>query len=70
MGLAGDPRAEEALDHLESRQHADGRWRANQQWWKPGGGPITPEVVDWGRASEPNVMITLNAMRVRRAAGS
>jgi hypothetical protein len=70
MGLAGDPRAEEALDHLESRQHADGRWRANQQWWKPGGGPITPEVVDWGRAGEPNVMITLNAMRVRRAAGS
>ena len=69
MGLAGDPRADEALDHLESRRHADGRWRANQQWWKPGGGPITPEVVDWGRAGEPNLMITLNAMRVRKAAG-
>jgi hypothetical protein len=69
MGLAGDPRADEALDHLESRRHADARWRANQQWWKPGGGPITPEVVDWGRAGEPNLMITLNAMRVRKAAG-
>ena len=69
MELARDPRAEEALDHLESRRHAEGRWRANQQWWKPGGGPITPEVVDWGRAGEPNVMITLNALRVRRAAG-
>ncbi len=70
MGLAGDPRAHEALDQIESRRDADGRWSANQQWWKPGGGPITPEVVDWGRAGEPNVMITLNAMRVRRAAGS
>jgi hypothetical protein len=42
-------------------------WQASGCWWKPPGSPITPEVVDWGR-SGPNEMITLNAMRVLRAA--
>jgi len=33
----------------------------------PAGGSVTPEVVDWGRVG-PNEMITLNALRVLRAA--
>jgi hypothetical protein len=68
MGKAVDPRADEALDELERRRLPDGRWQAEGWWWKPGGGALAPEVVDWGR-SGPNEMITLNALRVLRAAG-
>jgi hypothetical protein len=68
MGKAQDPRADEALDELERRRLPDGCWQAEGWWWKPGGGSLTPEVVDWGR-SGPNEMITLNALRVLRAAG-
>jgi hypothetical protein len=68
MGLVRDPRADEALDELERRRLPDGRWKAGSQWWKPDGGPITPEVVDWGRTGEPNQMITLNGLRILRAA--
>jgi hypothetical protein len=70
MGKAGDPRAGDALDELERRRLPDGRWRAEGQWWKPlGSGSITPEVVDWGPSGQPNQMVTLNALRVLRAAG-
>ncbi len=68
MGKAADPRAGDALDELERRRLRDGRWPAGGCWWKPPGSTITPEVVDWGR-SGPNEMITLNALRVLRAAG-
>lgn len=68
MGRAGDPRASEALDEIERQRLPDGRWQAHGSWWKPGGGSLTPEVVDWGREG-PNEMITLNALRVLRAAG-
>jgi len=69
MGLVGDPRASEALDHLEKRRLPDGRWRAGAYWWRPAKpGGAAQEVVDWGR-SGPNQMITLNALRVLRAAG-
>jgi len=68
MGLATDPRAAEALEELERRRDPDGRWRAGQQWWKPAGSRTTPEVVDWGRTGEPSRMITLNALRIQRAA--
>lgn len=67
MGKAGDPRASDALKELERRRLPNGRWRANGYWWKPPGSTITPEVVDWGR-SGPNEMITLNALRILRAA--
>jgi hypothetical protein len=72
LGMAGDPRAEDALDVLVRRRRPDGRWRPGGAWWRapgatPGSGP--PEVVDWGR-SGPNEMLTLNALRVLRAAGS
>ena len=68
MGRAADPRAAAALDELERLRRPDGRWQAGGWWWKPGGGPVAPEVVDWGRTG-PNEMITLNALRVLRAAG-
>ncbi|HEU4946633.1 MAG TPA: hypothetical protein VFT31_05720 [Kribbella sp.] len=68
LGLAGDPRAADALDEVERQRLEDGRWKVRLQWWKPAGGPGTREVVDWGR-SGPNEMVTLNALRVLRAAG-
>jgi hypothetical protein len=69
MGLLGDPRTADALDELEHRRGCDGRWSAGPQWWKPGGGNVTPDAVDWGRTGDPNPMITLNALRILRAAG-
>ena len=68
LGLVGDERAGDALDELERQRKPDGRWHAGRQWWSPPGGDRTPEVVDWGR-SGPNELITLNALRVLKAAG-
>jgi hypothetical protein len=68
MGKASDPRAADALDELEGRRLPDGRWKPGGWWWKPPGANLTPEVVDWGRAG-PSEMITLNALRVLKAAG-
>ncbi len=68
MGLAGDPRTQDALELLESRRLADGRWRAGGRWWKqPGAKGSNIEVVDWGRSGQ-NEMVTLNALRVLKAA--
>jgi len=67
-GKADDPRASDALDELQRRRLPDGRWQPGGCWWKPPGTTVTPEVVDWGR-SGPNEMITLNALRVLKAAG-
>ena len=67
-GRVRDPRAADALDELERRRLPDGRWPADGQWWKPADSSITPDVVGWGRSGEPNPMITLNALRVLRAA--
>jgi hypothetical protein len=68
MGHARDPRTADALDILEERRLADGRWRASTAWWQPPGSTRAPEAVDWGR-NEPSHMATLNAMRILRAAG-
>ena len=68
MGRGRDERAADALDLLEKRRLPDGRWRAGAYWWQPPGSPRAPEAVDWGRG-EPNEMLTLNALRVLRAAG-
>jgi hypothetical protein len=68
MNLATDERAGDALDVLEERRLPDGRWRPGGYWWNPPGAARTPEAVDWGRRG-PNEMITLNALRVLRAAG-
>jgi hypothetical protein len=67
MGKVRDARADEAINEVERGRLPDGRWQAGGWWWKPGGGSVTPEVVDWGRDG-PNEMVTLNALRVLRAA--
>jgi hypothetical protein len=63
-----DERASDALDLLEERRLPDGRWRPGAHWWQPPGSPRMPEAVDWGRGA-PSEMLTLNALRVLRAAG-
>lgn len=68
MGKADDPRADEALNELERQRLPDGRWQPRGCWWNPAPSTVAREVVDWGRTG-PNEMITLNALRVLRAAG-
>jgi hypothetical protein len=68
MGHAREERATDALDLLEQRRLPDGRWQAGAYWWQAPGSPRTPEAVDWGRG-QPNPMMTLNALRILRAAG-
>jgi hypothetical protein len=71
-----DPRAADALDVIESKRDEQGRWRTDGFYWgtrsalEPSSLDDAPnvEVVDWGRDG-PNEMITLNALRVLRAAG-
>jgi hypothetical protein len=67
VGLASDPRAEDAVELLEERRLPDGRWRAGGRWWRPPGSKgANVEVVDWG--SGPSEMLTLNALRILQAA--
>jgi hypothetical protein len=69
MGLAADPRATDAVDALISRRRPDGTWRAGRAWWRaPGRAQSNVEIVDWG-PSVPHQMVTLNALRILRAAG-
>lgn len=69
VGKLDDPRAREALDLVEQRRRPDGCWKADGFFWRPAGSKSSgTEVVDWGR-SGPNEMVTLNALRVLRAAG-
>jgi hypothetical protein len=70
LGLVRDPRATEALDLLEHRRRDDGCWQPGAYWWKgpDGTGSGPSDVVDWGRGG-PSEMLTLNALRVLRAAG-
>jgi len=73
----GDPRAGEALDIVEKKCLSSGLWRPGGYYWYPKGRVrvmgrkrivSNVEVVDWGR-NGPNEMITLNALRVLKAAG-
>lgn len=68
MGRVLDPRAAEALDLLSSLQEKDGCWHSRREWWRrPGTTGSNVEAVDWGRRG-PSQMLTLNALRVLRAA--
>lgn len=59
----------EALDIVESKRGSDGTWGAGGWYWRQLGKTVSgADVVDWGRQG-PNQMITLNALRVLRAAG-
>ena len=67
-GKLGDKRAEEALDIVLHKRHADGKWRADGYHWKPRGRRRSrAEVVDWGRGG-PNEWVTLRALRVLKSA--
>jgi hypothetical protein len=69
LDVVRDPRAADALDELERRRLPDGRWRPSAYWWsRPGSSGSNVEAVDWGRGG-PSEMLTLNALRVLRAAG-
>jgi hypothetical protein len=68
LGRLDDPRTEEAVDLLLDRRRADGSWEPGGCWWRRPGSRTHAEVVDWGRRG-PNEMLTLNALRVLRAAG-
>lgn len=70
-----DPRTKEVLDIIESKRDKQKLWRSEGYFWRPltsskfvGSDAPRKEVVDWGRRG-PNEMITLNALRVLRAAG-
>lgn len=63
-----DERASDALELLELRRRPDGRWQSGASWWMPPGSSRAPEAVDWGRTG-PSPMLTLNALRVLKAAG-
>ncbi len=64
-----DARVQEALDIVEAKRQPDGCWKAEGFYWVPVGKRTSNvEVVDWGRRG-PNEMITLNALRVLKAAG-
>ena len=73
-GKLGDPRTQEAIDLVESKSGDDGRWRPEGYYWSIRRKTRTKidvsnvEIVDWGRRG-PNEFITLNAVRVLKAAG-
>lgn len=69
MGRVTDERASDAIDVLLERRRPDGTWASSGYWWRPPGtGGASVEVADWGRGS-PSPMLTLNALRVLKAAG-
>ncbi len=64
-----DQRLKEALDTLEALRVPGGGWKAGgSYWYLPATKHSNVEVIDWGRRG-PNVMITLNSLRVLKAAG-
>lgn len=71
-----DPRMNEALDLLESKCGISGLWGAEGFYWRHLAGEALQhpgarthlDAVDWGRTG-PNEIITLNALRVLKAAG-
>jgi hypothetical protein len=68
FGRLPEARADDALDLVLERRRPDGLWQPGGFWWRRPGSRMHAEVVDWGRRG-PNEMITLNALRVLRAAG-
>jgi len=66
-GALPDPRADEALDLLLARRQPDGLWHAQDTpyWRRTPGTYYDP--VPWER-SGPSRMLTLNALRILRAA--
>ena len=73
-GKLADPRAEEAIDLVESKRGEDGRWRPEGYYWRLKRktraklAVSNVEIVNWGRVG-PNEFVTLNALRVLKDAG-
>jgi hypothetical protein len=73
-GKLADPRTMEAIDLVESKRGEDGRWRPEGYYWslkrkmRAKLAVSNIDIVDWGRRG-PNEFITLNALRVLKAAG-
>jgi hypothetical protein len=66
VGALPDPRADEAVAMLREGQQADGTWHARgSQYWSRSGDYWDP--AGWERTG-PSEMLTLNALRVLRAA--
>jgi hypothetical protein len=73
VGRLNDSRTKEALDLVESKRGPDGLWCPEAYYWnmrrKQSKAIVSnTDVVDWGRRG-PNEFITLNALRVLKAAG-
>lgn len=73
-GRLGDRRALDAIGLVESKRGEDGRWRPEGYYWslkrktRPKLSVSNVDLVDWGRGG-PNEFITLNALRILKAAG-
>ena len=73
-GKLEDSRTADAIDLLQSKRGSDGLWKPEGYYWslkrkkKAKLAVSNVEIVDWGRAG-PNEFITLNALRVLKAAG-
>jgi hypothetical protein len=68
-GALPDTRADEALTLLRQHQQPDGRWLpSGSQYWKGGSGTYG-DAARWDKTSVSQ-MLTLNALRVLRAAGA
>lgn len=65
-GALPDPRARDATDELRGQQGEDGRWQIKgSQYWRRSG--MYRDPASWER-SGPSQMLTLNALRVLKAA--
>lgn len=70
LGVVEDSRCADALDVLESKRRPDGTWQpgGSRYWMRQGSERVNGDLVDWGREG-PNEMLTLNSLRVLKAAG-
>jgi len=70
LGVIDDPRCADGLDLLEARRRPDGTWEpgGRRYWRREGPERVNGDLVDWGDKG-PNEMLTLNALRVLKAAG-
>lgn len=73
LGLLGDPRCDEALSLIESKELAGGGWRADRRYYDlPGERPRRgTDRVRWGRLGKAamNEWVTVDALAVLREAG-
>ena len=70
LGVIDDPRCADSLDLLEAKRRPDGTWEPSGRlyWRREGPERVNGDLIDWGHKG-PNQMLTLNALRVLKAAG-